>query len=254
MRIISTAAVLLIAALPVSAQHGHIVHQRILAADAVVVRPQNVGCYPLQHGHGYVQGYQQQVFFALPVSGEYLRPYVQSATDAYQLKAMLRAAIREELHGVTPDNPVPFKDRGLPTPKVELPKDDVKLDPGSGPKKSGLKGKAQLDTETPADLRKAVVSAYSGRANCVNCHGGTGKDAGGLKLVVPTGDPKDPYHLVLQDSFSRSKIYAWTATGIMPPEASGNPAKGTPPNPDAVMESKHLPALTRYMAQRLSVD
>jgi hypothetical protein len=164
---------------------------------------------------------------AVPVQ-HFNTPYYYSVGQAYQEKAYMRDLLREELRNLL--------GQGSGTIKPGQPQQQQIVTP----KPSSDTTAFIPDTTTPLDLQKKVIEAYSGRANCISCHGATGGAQG------PKGQP---FRLVVEDGGGnlflskfngdkRYKIWAMSMSGLMPPSAVNDASKA--------MEVSHLPVLQQY--------
>lgn len=232
------------------------------------------GYYGGHQNYGYNQQYQHQnsylaqkvigqdvnvypLIVTVPVESKavpanaYGSPYYYSASDTYREKAYLRELLREELQKLTGQpaqgqatqvQPAPVEQRAAVVPQApepgQLPQAMTTRQAPSKEKKVWAE-----DTVTPVQLRDTLLAAFQGRSNCVNCHGAEGPARGEkgeeFRLIVNVGGKTK---LAKQTSDKRWKIYAMAASFTMPPKANEDGSK--------TMETKYLPALMAYAAQK----
>ncbi len=161
-------------------------------------------------------------------------PYYYSASDAYREKAYLREVLREELRSLLQAGGQQAQQTQRAAPALTAP--------AATPPPATKEAVASWgpDTTTPADLQAKVMAAYQGKGNCLSCHGGGGRDAGGFKLVVDDG--RGGQTLAKQSADKRWKIYGMASVGAMPPAAASDAGKA--------METQHLPSLLQYTMQK----
>jgi hypothetical protein len=162
---------------------------------------------------------------AVPVYA-YGQPYYYSIGEAYREKAYIRDVIREELRALVSGNvPQPTAPRPQSTNQPQQPNKPQSLAP---------------DTATPLELQQQVIAAYQGRANCLGCHGASGRASGpnGTEFRLVLDDGSGGLVLARHSSDKRWKIYGMASSGTMPPTAANDASKA--------MEPKHLATLLQY--------
>lgn len=173
---------------------------------------------------------------AVPVQPAYINvhatgsPYYYSASEAYQNKAYIRDTLREELRNILGGgNPAPVKTGPAP-PTTSKPAPPTTSTP------------SVADTNTPPELQQKILAAYQGKANCLSCHGATGKAQGpnGSEFRLVVDDGVGGNLLAKLSSDKRWKIYGMSSVGAMPPAAATDASKA--------MEQEHLPAMLEYAA------
>lgn len=155
-----------------------------------------------------------------------------SVEATYQQQNAMRAIVREELRSYAGGQVQQSYQPQLPAPQT-----------ASGPGQNQYQqqqpqAQQQLtaDDVTPLELQQQVIAAFSGKANCINCHGANPNLGGNFRLVA--ADSSGQWQLLKLPSDKRWKTYAMAAVGAMPPAAANDA--------DKAMEGVHLPNLLRW--------